>query len=287
MKKKKQGLQPPQYQRTQPGIEEKMHPKPEYYDPKYKGSGKLKGKVALLTGGDSGIGRAIAHVFALEGADLIIHYLNEDKDAIKTKEIVEDLGARTLLVSANLQTFAQCEKVVRKGLKEFGKIDILINNIAEQHPQKKFEDISCEQLERTFKTNCFSYFYMIRAILPHFKKGSVIINTTSITAYEGNDHLIDYSATKGAIVALTRSLSKHLVQRKIRVNAVAPGPVWTPLIPASFSPKHVKEFGGQVPMKRAGQPFEIAPSYVFLASDDSSYMTGQVLHPNGGVIVSS
>ncbi|KTD07554.1 SDR family oxidoreductase [Legionella jamestowniensis] len=279
--------QPPQHQSKQPGIEAHMHPRPQYVAPHYQGSNKLAGKVALITGGDSGIGRAIACAFALEGADIIIHYLNEHEDAEETKQFIESTGSRCWLLPANLQTNEACKELVNKALKLAPQIDILVNNIAEQHPKDTIEEISCEQLEETFKTNFFSYFYMIKALLPHLKKGSVIINTTSVTAYKGSDHLIDYSATKGAIIALTRSLSQNLLKKGIRVNAVAPGPVWTPLIPASFSAEEVAKFGLQAPMKRAGQPSEIAPAFVFLASADSSYMTGQVLHPNGGIIVNS
>jgi NAD(P)-dependent dehydrogenase (short-subunit alcohol dehydrogenase family) len=282
---KKKIQQPAQHQDVQPGIEAKMHPQPLYLSPHYKGSGKLKNKIAIITGGDSGIGRAVACAFAIEGADVVIHYLNEHEDAKTTKELVEGFGKSCLLVSGNLQHFSACEELVRKAKEVHQHIHILVNNSAEQHPQDYPEDISCEQFEQTFKTNLFSYFYMIKLLLPHMKRGDCIINTTSITAYKGSDHLIDYSATKGAIIALTRSLSQNLISRGIRVNGVAPGPIWTPLIPASFSAEEVKEFGNQVPMKRAGQPFEIAPAYVFLASEDSSYMTGQVLHPNGGVIV--
>ncbi|HHF7345933.1 TPA: SDR family oxidoreductase [Legionella feeleii] len=285
MKQKSHQQQPPQEQKKQPGIEAKMRPQPEYLSADYKGSDKLLGKTALITGGDSGIGRAVACAFAKEGADVIVHYLNEHQDAEKTKQLIEEIGRRCWLMPANLQTYNACKKLVTKAEKLVKQIDILVNNIAEQHPQDTLEEISCEQLERTFKTNFFSYFYMIKALLPHIKKGGVIINTTSVTAYKGNDHLIDYSATKGAILALTRSLAQNLISREIRVNAVAPGPVWTPLIPASFTAEQVAEFGQQVPMKRAEQPAEIAPAYVYLASNDSSYMTGQVLHPNGGVIV--
>lgn len=277
--------QPAQHQKRQPGIEAMMTPQPEYMSPSYQGSGKLQGKIALITGGDSGIGRAVACAFAMEGADLVVHYLNEQEDAGKTKEIIENTGQSCLLVSANLQTYTACDEVVRQTMDRYGHLDILVNNVAEQHPQDTMEEISCEQMEETFKTNFFSYFYMIKAALPFLKKGSVIINTTSVTAYKGSEHLIDYSATKGAILALTRSLSQNLVSRGIRVNAVAPGPIWTPLIPSSFTEEDVEAFGSQVPMKRAGQPAEVAPAYVFLASNDSSYMTGQVIHPNGGVIV--
>lgn len=283
----KKQTNPPQHQHKQPGIEAKMNPAPEYLPIDYKGQGKLADKIAVITGGDSGIGRAVACAFAMEGADVVVHYLNEHEDAKKTKAIVEEMGQRCWLMPANLQKFSVCETLIKKIIKQCGKLDILVNNAAEQHPQDRPEEISCAQLEQTFKTNFFSYFYMIKAALPHLKKGSVIINTASVTAYKGSPHLIDYSATKGAILALTRSLSQNIIKRDIRVNAVAPGPIWTPLIPASFSAKHVKEFGTDTPMGRAGQPNEIAPSYVFLASDDSSYMTGQVLHPNGGTIVNS
>jgi NAD(P)-dependent dehydrogenase (short-subunit alcohol dehydrogenase family) len=283
--KDKKVQQPPQHQSKQPGIEAEMQPQPQYLAPYYRGSGKLNNKVALITGGDSGIGRAVACAFAMEGADVIVFYLNEHEDAEKTKELVEGMGKSCLLLSGDLQEFSTCEKLVKTAKKSFEHIHILVNNAAEQHPQDEPEDITCKQFEQTFKTNLFSYFYMIKLLLSDFKMGDSIINTTSVTAYKGSDHLIDYSATKGAIIALTRSLSQNLVKRGVRVNAVAPGPVWTPLIPATFSEDEVKEFGNQVPMKRAGQPSEIAPAYVFLASQDSSYMTGQVLHPNGGVIV--
>ena len=277
--------QPPQHQSIQPGSESHMQPEPQYIHPHYCPAHKLKNKVAIITGGDSGIGRAIALAYALEEAKVVIPYLNEHSDAQKTQALIEEKDGECLLIPGNLQSYDHCLTVVKKTLQVFGSIDILINNAAEQHPHNKVSHISCEQFEETFRTNIFAYFYMIKAVLPHLKKGSIIINTTSVTAYKGSDHLIDYSATKGAIVSLTRSLSQNLVRKGIRVNGVAPGPIWTPLIPASFNKKEVAEFGHQVPMKRAGQPFEIAPSFVFLASDDSSYMTGQILHPNGGVIV--
>lgn len=279
--------QPLQHQQNQPGKETLMHPQPIFLDPNYVGSKKLAGKKALITGGDSGIGRAVACLFAKEGADIYIHYLNEHEDAKKTKEIIEDIGQICWLSHGDLQEYAACEKLSQKAIEQCGEINILINNIAVQYPQDSIEDITCEQMLKTFKTNFFSYFYMIKTLLPSLKEGSVIINTTSITAYKGSDHLIDYASTKGALVALTRSLSQNLIKRGIRINAVAPGPVWTPLIPASFSAEEVSHFGEQVPMKRAGQPFEIAGAYLYLASNESSYMTGQVLHPNGGVIVNS
>jgi NAD(P)-dependent dehydrogenase (short-subunit alcohol dehydrogenase family) len=279
--------QPPQHQNKQPGNEAKMHPKPIFLSENYQSSNKLIAKKALITGGDSGIGKAVACLFAKEGADIFIHYLNEHEDALETKKIIEKMGRQCWLNYGDLQTYKICEKSVKKALKNCGEIDILVNNVAVQYPQNSVDEISCEQMEKTFKTNFFSYFYVIKALLPHLKNGSVIINTTSVTAYKGNEHLIDYSSTKGAIVALTRSLSQNLVKRGIRVNAVAPGPVWTPLIPSSFTAEEVSHFGEQVPMKRVGQPYEIAGAYLYLASDDSSYMTGQVLHPNGGVIVGS
>lgn len=272
-------------QENQPGKEYKMKPKPKTDDVKYQGSNKLKNKIAIITGGDSGIGHAIAIFFAKEGADIVITYLEEHKDAKKVQQQVKELGRQCLLIAGDVGKESFCKKVVDQTVKKFGRVDILINNAAEQHPQKSIEGISEKQLVQTFRTNIFSYFFMIKAALPHMKKGSVIINTTSITAYKGSDHLIDYSSTKGAIVSLTRSLSESLIKKGIRVNAVAPGPVWTPLIPASFSQKHIKEFGENVPMGRAGQPEEIAPSFVFLASDDASYISGQVIHCNGGVIV--
>lgn len=286
--KNKKVKRPAQHQKKQPGLESKMRPRPKFEDPDYQGSNKLSNKVAIITGGDSGIGRAVAIAFAIEGADVVITYLNETKDAKATKKIIEDKGRQCLAISGNIGNSKFCQSVIKKTLKKFNKINILVNNAAEQHPQDNFEDITERQLEKTFRTNVFSYFFMIKAVLPFLKKGAAIINTTSVTAYKGSDHLIDYSATKGAIVALTRSLSENIISKGIRVNAVAPGPVWTPLIPASFSAKEVKEFGQQVPMKRAAEPKEIAPCYVFLASEeDSSYISGQVLHPNGGVIVNA
>lgn len=276
---------PAQKQIKQPGKEYKMKPKPEFYDLSYQGSNKLHNKIAIITGGDSGIGRAIAIAFAIEGANIVITYLNEHQDAAYTQKVVEKIGSKCLALAGDISDPKFCQSVVKKTIKEYKQLDILINNSAEQFPQDDFLDITNKQLEKTFRINVFSYFYMIKAALPYLKKGSSIINTTSITAYKGSKHLIDYSATKGAIVTLTRSLSANLMDKGIRVNGVAPGPIWTPLIPSSFSAKEVKKFGKQVPMKRPGEPKEIAPSYVFLASEDSSYMSGQVLHPNGGIIV--
>ncbi|XTR38171.1 SDR family oxidoreductase [Paraclostridium tenue] len=281
---------PPQHQNCQPGLEYIMMPRPISDNPSCKGSCKLQDKVAIITGGDSGIGRAVAYAFAKEGADVVISYLCEDKDANETKAYVECLGRKCLLVPGDLRDEEMSKTVVEKAIECFGKIDILVNNHAVQFVQNSILDITSEQLDTTFKTNVYPFFYMTKAVLPHLKKGSSIINTTSITAYQGEPLLIDYSATKGAILAFTRSLSQSLVDKGIRVNGVAPGPIWTPLIPSSFSAEQVETFGSgtsKVPMNRADQPFEVATSYVFLASDDSRYMSGQVLHPNGGAIVGS
>jgi len=278
---------PPQHQERQPGVESKMHPKPESEANFYRGSGKLEGKAALITGGDSGIGRAVAILFAREGADVGIVYKDEHKDAQDAQRMVEQEGRRCILIAGDVGDENFCRQAVEQVVQELGHLDILVNNAAEQHPQESIEAISTEQLERTFRTNIFAYFYMVKASLKHLKEGSAIVNTTSVTAYRGSSHLLDYSATKGAIVSFTRSLSQMLVEKGIRVNAIAPGPIWTPLIPSTFPEEEVKTFGANVPMKRAGQPEEVAPAYVFLASSDSSYMTGQVLHPNGGEVVNS
>ncbi|WP_313802695.1 SDR family oxidoreductase [Cytobacillus sp.] len=278
---------PPQHQDTQPGLEYLMVPRPISEKPAYKGSGKLKGKVAIITGGDSGIGRAVAYAFVKEGAKVVIVYLNEHKDARETEIRIKELGGECLLISGDLKEEKMSQQVVQQTLKVFRRIDILINNHAIQYVRKSILEITKEQLEQTFQTNIFSFFYLTKAVLPHLKAGSSIINTASITAYEGNKKLIDYSATKGAIIAFTRSLSLSLEKQQIRVNAVAPGPIWTPLIPATFSEKEVMKFGLDTPMKRAGQPFELAPAYVYLASEDSSYVSGQVIHVNGGTMVSS
>jgi NAD(P)-dependent dehydrogenase (short-subunit alcohol dehydrogenase family) len=276
---------PKQEQQEQPGREHKMTPRPEADDPAYRGSGKLDGKVALITGGDSGIGRAVALFFAREGADVAVGYLEEDKDAEATKRLVETEGRRCLLLRGDIADEKVCREYVDGTVRELGKLDILVNNAAEQHPKKKVEEITAEQWERTFRTNIHAMFYLVKSALPHLKKGSAIINTTSVTAYNGHEELLDYSSTKGAIVTFTRSLSQMLAKQGIRVNAVAPGPIWTPLIPSTFPGEKVETFGSDTPLGRAGQPEEVAPSYVFLASDDSSYFTGQVLHPNGGKIV--
>ncbi|MFP4974353.1 SDR family oxidoreductase [Paenibacillus sp. CN-4] len=280
-----QKTMPPQHQERRPGLESEMTPRPQYEPAAYKPAGKLLGQAALITGGDSGIGRAVAVMFAKEGADVVISYLNEHKDAEETKRQVEQEGRKCILVAGDIGVEAFCQDLINKTVEGLGKLDILINNAAEQHPQESIEDISSEQLERTFRTNIFSMFYLTKAAMPHLKAGSKIINTTSITAYRGSPQLLDYSSTKGAIVAFTRSLSMNLAEKGIRVNAVAPGPIWTPLIPSTFDEKKVSEFGATQPMKRPGQPEELAPAYVYLASDDSSYVSGQVIHVNGGEVI--
>ncbi|WP_028783906.1 SDR family oxidoreductase [Thalassobacillus devorans] len=285
MPNKKKEIQPKQHQDRQPGFEYEMKPQPEYVNNAYIGSGKLSGKVAVITGGDSGIGRAVSLYFAKEGADVAILYLNEQEDADKTKQLVEAEGRKCELITGDIGDPAHCESSVTQVVHTMGKIDILVNNAAIQYPKANFLDITNEQMAETFRVNFFSYFYMTKAVLPHMKKGSTIINTSSVTAYEGNEQLIDYASTKGAITAFTRSLAKSLVGKGIRVNGVAPGPIWTPLIPASFDKQKVAEFGSDNPMGRPGQPRELAPAYVYLASDDSSYVTGQMIHINGGIPV--
>jgi NAD(P)-dependent dehydrogenase (short-subunit alcohol dehydrogenase family) len=276
---------PAQVQNKQPGFETEMNPEPKYIRKSYKGSDKLKNKVAIITGGDSGIGRSVSVHFAKEGADIAIIYLNEHEDAQGTKRLVEQEGKKCLLISGDIGNQSFCEAAVTEVLDNYGKVDILVNNAAEQHPQDSFMDITSDQLEKTFRTNIFSMFYLTKAVLPNLKEGSSIINTSSITAYKGNPSLIDYSSTKGAITSFTRSLSVELVGQGIRVNGVAPGPIWTPLIPASFDKEKVDQFGGDSPMKRPGQPQELGPAYVYLASEDSSYVTGQMIHVNGGTVV--
>lgn len=276
---------PPQHQNQQPGIEIAMNPPPVSIKENYRPGGKLENKVALISGGDSGIGRAVAVAYAREGADIALAYLSEHDDAAETKKRVEAAGRRCLTIPGDLGNEQFSQQVISQTINDFGRLEILVNNVAEQHIQTSIQNISSEQWERTFRTNIFSYFYLTKAALPHLKTGSVIINTASITAYQGNEQLIDYSAAKGAVVAFTRSLALSLVKQNIRVNGVAPGPIWTPLIPASFSDQDIVKFGQDTPMKRAGQPAEVAPCYVFLASDDSSYMSGQILHPNGGTVV--
>jgi NAD(P)-dependent dehydrogenase (short-subunit alcohol dehydrogenase family) len=272
-------------QKKQPGLEYLMEPKPRFASGKYKASGRLAGKTALITGGDSGIGRAVAVAFAKEGCRIAIVYLNEDKDARDTKKCINEMNGDCKLIKGNISEESFCKKAVKQCVNEYGALNIIVNNAAVQYPQDDITKISSKQLMKTFSVNIFSQFYIVKAALKYLKENSAIINTTSVTAYRGSGHLIDYSATKGAIVSFTRSLSASLAKKGIRVNGVAPGPIWTPLIPASFPPKDVASFGTDVPLGRAGQPEETAPCYVFLASDDSSYMTGQILHPNGGEIV--
>ncbi|WP_038344287.1 SDR family oxidoreductase [Acinetobacter sp. A47] len=278
---------PAQVQQHQPGQQDAMHPEPEIIKPAHKGSQKLHNKVALISGGDSGIGRSVAVLFAREGADVAIIYLEEQEDAEKTRQLVEQEGQHCLLMKADLSEPEASEKCVEETIKVFGNIHILVNNAGVQFQQKDLANISPEQLEKTFKTNIFSMFYLTKAVLPHLKEGDSIINTTSITSYHGHDELMDYASTKGAITTFTRSLSNNLMKQKkgIRVNGVAPGPIWTPLIPSSFDAETVAKFGQDTPMGRMGQPSEVAPAYLFLASDDASYITGQVIHVNGGEIV--
>jgi NAD(P)-dependent dehydrogenase (short-subunit alcohol dehydrogenase family) len=276
---------PPQTQDQQPGLQTEMDPIPVTDEAWTAGTPRLRNKIALITGGDSGIGEAIAIAFAKEGAHVAINYLNETQDAIHAKREVEGLGRRCFIQAGDIGDEKFCRFLIDNVIHEFGQLDILINNAAEQHPQKSLEDITAEQLEKTFRTNIFSMFYLTKAALPHLKEGASIINTTSVTAYRGSPQLLDYSSTKGAIVAFTRSLALNLAEKKIRVNGVAPGPIWTPLIPATFDADHVAKFGQDTPLGRAGQPVEVASSYVFLASDESSYMSGQILHPNGGEII--
>ncbi|MFL9844807.1 SDR family oxidoreductase [Flavobacterium rhizosphaerae] len=273
---------PPQHQQGQPGDEYKMTPKPEFIRDSYKGSGKLTGKNAFITGGDSGIGRSVALHFAREGANVFIVYYDEHEDAEKTKALVEAEGVACYVMSGDIKDENFCIKAVDKAIAELGSLNILVNNAAVQFPQEDFKDITGEQVRETFDTNILPIFYITRQALFHLQEGDCIINTTSVTAYRGSEHLIDYSSTKGAIVSFTRSTSAMLAEKGIRVNGVAPGPIWTPLIPATFDEEQVKEFGKSTPMKRAGQPSEVGPAYVFLASEDASYITGQVIHVNGG-----
>ena len=274
-----------QHQNVQPGMEYEMKPAPIFENPNYVTSNKLKDKVVIISGGDSGIGRAISVLFAKEGADIVINYLNEHEDANYTKKIIEECGRKCLLISGDLRDENLSSYIVDTTLKTFGKIDVLINNCGIQFPQNSILDISSKQLKDTFETNFFTFFYLTRAVLPHLKANSSIINTTSITAFTGNEKLIDYSATKGAITTFTKSLALSLANQSIRVNAVSPGPIWTPLIPSSFNRQEVEIFGTKTPLGRAGQPFELAPAYLYLASDDSGFMTGQIIHVNGGTIV--
>ena len=278
---------PTQTQAHQPGVQTKMTPEPEIIKASHRGSDKLKDKVALISGGDSGIGRSVAVLFAREGADVVIAYLEEDQDAQDTKTLVEKEGRRCLLVQCDLQNKDEVDQLVEKALSEFQHINILVNNAGVQYPQKYLTDITQQQLFKTFETNIFAMFYLTQAVLPYLKEGDSIISTTSITSYQGHDQLIDYASTKGAITTFIRSLSINLLKNKtgIRVNGVAPGPIWTPLIPSSFDEEQVEKFGQDTPMGRMGQPSEVAPAYLFLASDDASYISGQVIHVNGGTIL--
>ncbi len=273
----------PKQKQSQPGDEHKMKPEPEIIRSGYKGSEKLKGKTALITGGDSGIGRSVAVHFAREGADVAIVYLSEEKDAKTTKKMVEDEGQTCLLIKGDIKKSRTCKTIVDKCVKKFGKLNILVNNAAVQFPKDKVEDVKEKNLKETFETNIYPLFYIVSKALAHMKSGDTIINTSSVTAYRGSEHLLDYSSTKGAIVAFTRSLSLMLAEKNIRVNGVAPGPIWTPLIPATFD--DISDFGQDTPLGRAGQPSEVGPAYVFLASEDSSYITGQFIHINGGEII--
>ncbi|WP_298823708.1 SDR family oxidoreductase [uncultured Planococcus sp.] len=277
----------PQEQSKQPGIEKQMDPEPIYDDKDYKGSGKLEGKVALVTGGDSGIGRAVAVAYAKEGASVAIAYLDEHEDADETIKAIEAYGAKGAKFAADVSDVENCNQLVVDVISEFGQLNILVNNAGKQFPQDDFLAISPDQLMETFSTNIFSMFYLTQAALPHLQKGDSIINTSSVTAYRGSPELIDYSSTKGAITSFTRSLSANIAEQGIRVNSVAPGPIWTPLIPATFDAEKVGEQGGDTPLERRGQPSELAPAYVYLASKDSTYVTGQAIHVNGGDYISS
>jgi NAD(P)-dependent dehydrogenase (short-subunit alcohol dehydrogenase family) len=284
--KRRPAAKPPQQQRP-PGVESKMRPRPESKMRGYRAADRLEGQAALVTGGDSGIGRAVAIAFAREGADVAIVYLQEHGDARETAAEVEKLGRRCIAIAADLRDVDECRRAVDEAVDALGRLDVLVNNAAMQVKQDRFEDITAEQLEDTFRTNVFAMFHVTQRALAHLHDGARIINTASVTAYRGSPHLVDYASTKGAIVAFTRSLALALVERGIRVNAVAPGPVWTPLIPASFPPEEVQEFGRKVPLGRAAEPDEVAPAFVFLATDESAYFVGQVLHPNGGEIINT
>lgn len=276
---------PAQHQDQQPGSEARMRPEPVFYRDDYQAAGKLEGKVAIVTGADSGIGRAVALYFALEGAKVAVLYLNEHKDAEKTLAEISKHGGDAVAIAGDVAEAPFCAEVVTTVQERWGAIDILVNNAGEQHPQENLEDITEAQWEKTFRTNIFGMFQLTKAVLPHLKKNASIINTTSITAYKGNPVLLDYSASKGAITSFTRSLATNLAKRGIRVNGVAPGPIWTPLIPSTFSADKVAEFGANTAMERPGQPAELAPAYVYLACSDSSYVSGQIIHVNGGTVV--
>ncbi len=286
MSQRKKG-QPPQHQKRQPGVETEMNPRPESEMKHYLAAGKLTDKVAIVTGGDSGIGKAVAIGFAKEGARVVIVYKNEDEDALATKAIIDKLDRPCLLIKGDLSEYQICQEVIEKTIDSFGHLDILVNNAGMQCPAKDISEITPEQLDTTFKTNFYSMFWLSQAALRHMQSGASIINTTSITAYQGHDELIDYAATKGAIRTFTYSLASQLAAKGIRVNGVAPGPIWTPLIVASFDKEKVASFGTDTPIGRAGQPDEVAPCFIFLASDDASYITGQIIHPNGGQVVNA
>jgi NAD(P)-dependent dehydrogenase (short-subunit alcohol dehydrogenase family) len=280
-------IEPMVHEDALPGHESQLEPKPDW-QPRYPGSGRLKDKVAIVTGGDSGIGRAVAALYAREGADVAIVYLCEHDDAAKTKQIVEGEGRRAITIAGDIGSKDFCEKAVKQAVDQLGRLDILVNNAGEQHPDEDITDITEDQLRRTFQTNIFGTFFMTQAARPHLKKGAAIVNCTSVTMYKGSAKLLDYSSTKGAITAFTRSLAKNLAKDGIRVNGVAPGPIWTPLNPfGGQKPEDMKDFGNDTPMGRPGQPNEVAPSFLFLACEDASYMTGQVLHPDGGDSTSS
>lgn len=282
---KKRKVRPAQKVKKKQGKEKQMQPQPVFE--KEQDVLRLRNKTAIITGGDSGIGKAVAIAFAKEGADVVISYYEDDEDALSTAARIESIGQQCLLIPGDISKPAHCKKIIEKTIKKFGKLDVLVNNAGIQFPQTELSAITPEQLKKTFETNIFAMFYMVQAAEDHLQEGASIINTTSVTAYRGSSHLLDYSATKGAIVSFTRSLSAYFAKHNIRVNGVAPGPVWTPLIPATFPPSHVSTFGSDTPLGRAGEPVEIAGSYIFLASDESSYITGQVLHPNGGEIVNT
>lgn len=287
MSKKETTQNIPKQQQETPGSQEQMTPEPQIIRDNYKGSGKLEGKVALITGGDSGIGRSVAVHFAREGADVVIVYLSEHNDAQTTRELVEKEGRECMLISGDIGNKDFCSEAVKKVIDEFGKLNILVNNAAEQHPAQELQDLDLNMMEKTFRTNIFSMFYLTKEALKYMEKGDSIINTSSVTAYRGQSMLLDYSSTKGAITAFTRSLSENLASKGIRVNGVAPGPIWTPLIPSTFSEEKIASFGKNVPLGRAGHPSEVAPAYVFLASEDASYITGQFIHPNGGDFINT